>query len=63
MTSLESAPLGVTCVEAFCPSRGKRWIKGKLVGRTKEENPKFDVMLVDRTILASIPREQIRVVE
>lgn len=63
--ALLSAPLGKTMVEAYCPNplgRGKRWLKGVLVGRTREENPKFDVMLGDKTVVSCLPTQQVRVV-
>ena len=59
---LISAPLGQTPVEAYCPGKRKTWQKGILVGRTREENPKFDVMLADRSIMSGLPEQQVRVI-
>jgi len=59
---LLAAPLGEYKVEAFCATKpGRRWWPGTLVGRTREENPRFDVVLDDRTVLSGLTAEQLRV--
>ena len=62
VTLLTTAPLGKTIVEIFFPTKKKRWVKGILIGRTREQDPRFDVMLDDRSIVSCLPKEQVRVV-
>ena len=61
MASLMAVKLGETVVEAFCPTRpGRRWHLGRLVGRSHEKSPHYDVMLEDRTILANLSEDMVR---
>lgn len=36
---------------------------GKIVGRTREANPRYDIMLDDRRIIADLPAETIQPAE
>ena len=52
--------LGQTKVKAKHPRKG--WQLGLVVGRTYESQPRFDVLLEDRTVLHSLPADDFKLV-
>ena len=63
ISSVFQLSLGESRVEAFSTDRRRRWQLGTIVGRTREAIPRVDVILDNRTVLAGLPIDQIRIPE